>query len=156
MPDTFIDYQKLKRELPIEKVAQWLELPLAKSGDQLRGPCPACNSGGPRALVITPAKAAHYCFSLKRGGDCIALVAHIRGTGQKDAALWLIERMGTATASTVSTDSTSTRKRSKRKSTATKRRNANSRVIRLIHTNQLLPANEDEPAPSFNASDWTC
>ena len=52
-------------------------------------PLPVLKSGGDRALVVTPAKRACYCFGAHSGGDVIALVAHIRGVDMKDAANYL-------------------------------------------------------------------
>jgi DNA primase len=73
-----MDFQALKAAVTIQKAAALVELKLTKSGDAYRSPCPACDSGGDRAIVITPAKAAYYCFAQKKGGDCISLVAHQR------------------------------------------------------------------------------
>ncbi len=83
---SFIDFNVLKETVTIDQVAGLLGLELKQSGGQLRGPCPACKSGGDRALVITPEKGVYYCFADKKGGDLIALAAHIREVGMKDAA----------------------------------------------------------------------
>jgi DNA primase len=85
----YIDFAELKSRLPIAEAMPLLELELKERHGQWRGPCPACRTGGPRALVITPAKSAFYCFGAKTGGDVIALAAHIRETGIKDAARFL-------------------------------------------------------------------
>jgi hypothetical protein len=66
-----LDFAKLKETVSIQQAAALVELKLTKNGDAYRSPCPACNSGGDRAIVITPAKAAYYCFAQKKGGDCI-------------------------------------------------------------------------------------
>lgn len=63
---------------------------MTQKGDQWRGPCTACQSGGVRALVITQSKAAFYCFAAQSGGDAIALAAHIRGETMKEAAHWIV------------------------------------------------------------------
>ncbi len=82
----FIDFQELKQNVKIEDAVALLGLSPKKYGDQLRGACPACKSGGDRALVVTPAKSVFYCFAAQQGGDVIALASHIRGVGMKEAA----------------------------------------------------------------------
>lgn len=82
----YIDFATLKEAVTIEQAAEYLGLQLKVSNKQLRGPCPACQSGGDRILAITPAKQLFYCFASEQGGDCIKLVAHIRGIKQQDAA----------------------------------------------------------------------
>lgn len=85
----FIDFEALKKSMTIEQAVEVLGLSMKQSGQQLRGPCPACSSDDPRTLVVTPAKGAFYCFANKAGGDLIALAAHIRGESIKDAAVFL-------------------------------------------------------------------
>ncbi len=85
----FIPFDELKQRYTIEQVAQLLGLTLKRSGDTYRGPCPACGSGGERAIVITPSKGLFYCWTAHEGGDLIALAAHIRKTDAKGAAAWL-------------------------------------------------------------------
>ena len=87
----FIDFQHLKQTIKIESVFALLGLQLKQAGEQWRGACPACKSGGDRTLVVTPSKAAFYCFAAKQGGDVIALVAHIKAIGMKEAAAFLAE-----------------------------------------------------------------
>jgi|SRR5579883_1358494 DNA primase len=102
----FVDFAAVKAGVTIEQGMQFLGLKMKKEGDQFRSACPACKSGGDRALVVTPAK-GFYCFGAKKGGDVIALVAHIRGCNQREAATELQERfLGTSTShhSTSSTD----------------------------------------------------
>ena len=82
----YTDFAALKEAVTIEQAAEYLGLQLKVSNKQPRGPCPACNSGGDRILAITPAKQLFYCFASEQGGDCIKLVAHIRGIKQQDAA----------------------------------------------------------------------
>jgi DNA primase len=86
---SFIDFGALKGRVTIEQAVGILGLSLKNNGHQLRGPCPACQQGGDRALVVTPAKGLFYCFSKRVGGDQIALAAHIRGVTVKDAAAFL-------------------------------------------------------------------
>lgn len=80
-----VDFQELKQRISISQVVQMLGLKMKGAGAQLRGPCPACNNGGDRALAVNTG-GKYYCFADKKGGDQIALVAHIRGLSNKDAA----------------------------------------------------------------------
>lgn len=86
---TYVDFSALKGRVPIADAVPRLGLRLQERGGQLRGPCPTCKSGGDRALVVTPAKQAFYCFGSRTGGDVIALAAHIRGGDMKAAAAFL-------------------------------------------------------------------
>jgi DNA primase len=82
----FVDFAELKTRVSIEQAMQMLGLKLVLHSNQYRGVCPACKTGGDRALIVTPAKGLFYCFAKKTGGDVIALTAHIRGSSVKDAA----------------------------------------------------------------------
>lgn len=94
MPTQEIDFASVKQSAPIDTVLRTLGVPkLQQHGDQYRAPCPACKTGGDRALVVTVSKKSFYCFANKRGGDCIALVAHVQGTSQRDAAMHIIQRL---------------------------------------------------------------
>jgi transposase len=85
-------------EIDISTLADRVKL--TPHGSQYRGGCPACQTGGDRALVVTPAKGLFYCFAKKSGGDLIALTAHIRGIPVKDAADELNRAFGTVQNST--------------------------------------------------------
>jgi DNA primase len=89
----FLDFAALKEAVSFASVVELLDLKLKRSGNQWRGPCPACNSGGDRALVVTEGK-GFFCFALKRGGDQIALAAHVLDLPARDAAQELAERAG--------------------------------------------------------------
>jgi len=91
----FVDFAELKTRVSIEQTMQMLGLTLSLHGSQYRGPCPACQTGGDRALIVTPAKGLFYCFAKKAGGDAIALTAHIRGISVKEAADQLDRAFGT-------------------------------------------------------------
>jgi hypothetical protein len=86
---SFLDFAEIKASNPIEDVALKLGLNLNKNGKTLRGKCPVCESSGDRNLAITPEKGVYYCFTDGKGGDVIALVAHVKGIGAKEAAQWL-------------------------------------------------------------------
>ena len=72
---------------------QFLGLKLTKQeNDQSRFACPACK-GDPRALSVNIGKGVFRCFEDKgKGGtDSIALVAHVKGIRQREAAVMLDE-----------------------------------------------------------------
>jgi DNA primase len=96
----FVDFAELKIRVSIEQATQMLGLNLTLHGSQYRGACPACQAGGDRALIVTPAKGLFYCFATKTGGDVIALTAHIRGISVKEAADHLDRAFGTVQNST--------------------------------------------------------
>lgn len=89
----FIDFGEVKEKVSFEDAISHLSLDLKRSGNQWRGPCPACNAGGDRALVVTEGR-GFFCFSLKKGGDQIALAAHVLDIPVKEAAQELAERAG--------------------------------------------------------------
>lgn len=84
--ETFVDFAAIKNNVSIADLIPWLMLKGTWHGDQWRGACPHCKSGGDRALVVTKSKSAFYCWALKKGGDCINLVAHVKDISQRDAA----------------------------------------------------------------------
>ena len=93
---SFIDFAELKDRVSIEDAVSYLNIEMKERSGQLRSTCPHCD-GGDRTLVVTPAKNAFYCWSSKKGGDCISLVAHVLDIGVKDAAAKLWERYCTST-----------------------------------------------------------
>lgn len=88
-----MDFQQIKKAVSLVAAAEMLQLSFQSHGGQLRGLCPACGSDNKRALVITPDK-GFYCFTAKKGGDQISLVAHVLGIGLRQAAMWLQEQEG--------------------------------------------------------------
>ena len=89
----FIDFAAVKEKVSFATAIECLSLDLKRSGAQWRGPCPTCRQGGERALVVTEGK-GFFCFALKKGGDQIALAAHVLDLPAKDAAQELAERAG--------------------------------------------------------------
>ena len=55
----FVDFAALKQRVRIEDVLPELGLEMKQHAGQWRGPCPACRSGGNRALVVTPDDDVH-------------------------------------------------------------------------------------------------
>ena len=95
----YVDFAALKERVSIEAAILLLGLELKQRNGQWRGPCPTCKSGGDRALVVTPAKNAFYCFGGRTGGDVIAFAAHVRDCGMKEAAAFLAGECGDESAS---------------------------------------------------------
>jgi len=94
MAATFVDFAIVKETVTVEKAIGFLGLTMRRTGDQLRGPCPACKGGGDRALAVNIPKNSYYCFAEGKGGDVIAFTAHIRDLSQRDAALLLSTSFG--------------------------------------------------------------
>jgi DNA primase len=90
-----VDFKEVKKVASFEEVLRFLGLNLKRNTSHWRGACPACN-GDDRSLVVTENR-GYFCFSEGRGGDIIALVAHIRGIGMREAAEQLAEHYGMLT-----------------------------------------------------------
>jgi hypothetical protein len=98
MSDQYVDFTQIKTAISIEKCVQMLGLKMSRKGPQMRGPCPACKTGDPRALAVNVDN-KFYCFSEKKGGDQIALVAHVRGSSPKEAAQYISRHFNLETVS---------------------------------------------------------
>ena len=89
-----VNFNDVKERVSFEDAIKLLGINLAEGESNgkkvFRGACPQCQTGGQRALVVTPGT-GFYCFSKKAGGDVIALAAHIRGSSVKEAAEWLLK-----------------------------------------------------------------
>src|SRR6266853_4208118 len=105
---TMADFKKIKESVSIEKVAHMLGLTMKKTGAQLRSPCPACKSGGDRALAITAERGSYYCFAERKGGDCIALTCHVLGISPRDAGERIASHFGLNSSSTAPAPKTET------------------------------------------------
>lgn len=91
MPN-FVDFQAVKEAVSFADAIKYLDLKLKQSGTQWRGVCPQCG-GSDRGLVLTEGR-GFYCFSDKKGGDVIALTAHVLAVSAKDAAQELAQKAG--------------------------------------------------------------
>ena len=89
-----VNFNDVKEKVDFEAAIKLLGITLTEGESNgkkvFRGACPHCQTGGARALVVTPDK-GFYCFSNKAGGDVIQLAAHIRGVSVKEAAEWLLK-----------------------------------------------------------------
>lgn len=82
-----LDFQELKASVGITQVLDMLAIThLQPNGAMLRGTCPICQTTNPRGFIVTPEKGTWYCFSEKKGGDIIRLVAMHGRTDDKQAA----------------------------------------------------------------------
>lgn len=90
---TFIDFSAVKEAVSFSEAIELLDLKLKHAGNQWRGPCPTCENAGDRALVVTEGK-GFYCWGQRKGGDQIALAAHVLELPAKDAAQELAVRAG--------------------------------------------------------------
>jgi DNA primase len=92
MPN-FVDFAAVKEAVSFSAAIELLDLKLKQSGNQWRGRCPTCANSGDRALVITEGR-GFYCWGVKKGGDQIALAAHVLDLPAKEAAHELAKRAG--------------------------------------------------------------
>lgn len=111
----FYDFAAIKAAYSFADIIDQLGLEMKQSGNQWRGECPFCNSGGDRALVITEGK-GYYCHSSKRGGDQLALYSHVRDISIKDAAAELAGN--SKSTSTVPTSTSTSSQESRQPSSA--------------------------------------
>ena len=93
---SYVNFREIKETITVEQAMIYLGLKMKAEDGAYRSECPTCKAGGNRALVITPEKSAFYCHTAKKGGDVISLVAHIHGTGMKEAAQFLLDRSAKA------------------------------------------------------------
>jgi hypothetical protein len=151
-----VDYQAIKRAVRMERAIELLGIVITSRDNpqQLRSQCPRCRGGNKRALSMNLEKGLFTCFANKPNarGDIIALTAHVRGTGQKEAAEWLLEHFPAAGGKAHSAE------RNSSKGGAGKlHRYA---AIRLIQTEQAKPVNDNvvELTPRAPEDDcpWTC
>lgn len=110
MRNAFIDFAALKEQVSFADAITLLGLTLKHAGNQWRGKCPSCEGSGERALVVTEGR-GFYCWGQRKGGDQIALAAHVLELPAKEAAQELAKRAGLIEAGNSTGTSTSTVKR---------------------------------------------
>lgn len=83
-----LDFDKIKRELPIERVLSKYDLHvnLKRSGSQLHGSCPVHGGDNPRAFSVSLEKNLWNCFTHCRGGSVIDLLMAIEKVDARGAA----------------------------------------------------------------------
>lgn len=82
-----VDFQELRQQVPIEKVADWLGITVNAKG---RGACPLCQDE--RSFTITPAKGLWGCFKCGKKGSILDLVMHMKDLKLTEAARLIEEQ----------------------------------------------------------------
>jgi DNA primase len=71
------DFATLKEKITIVQALEMLGVmqQLNREGKGFRGPCPICKEGGNRSFQVYPETNSYYCWSERKGGSIIDLVA---------------------------------------------------------------------------------
>lgn len=97
------DFAQIKASVTITQVIEMLGITgLTPNGDTFRGYCPICKEGNNRAFVVTPARNIFYCFSEKKGGSVIDLVARFKRIPEAQAGQQIAAHFGLNGAATSS------------------------------------------------------
>lgn len=86
-----VDFAELKSRLRISDAIEFLGLQGKWQGAQFRSAC-TCKPDDDRILVVNKVKQAFFCHSYGKGGDLIAMVAHVKNIGMYQAANELAQR----------------------------------------------------------------
>ena len=90
-----VDFAQIKASVTIAQVLDMLAITgLTPNGDTLRSACPICKEGNNRAFVVTPARNIYYCFSERRGGSIIDLVARFKRIPEAEAGRHIAAHFG--------------------------------------------------------------
>jgi len=94
----FIDFASIKKQVTFRQALALLDLASSSFNEdkqEHRLPCPRCNAGGDRAIVISEEKQSFACYAEdvqpRPSGDVIAFVAHIKNISMYQAAKLLNE-----------------------------------------------------------------
>jgi len=93
----FIDYQALRRQIPIERVLALMAYSATSHrGQQLRGTCPfhAAEESHPRCFAVHLSKGVFRCFHCGVHGNQLDLWARWRGLSLYGAAINLCRHAG--------------------------------------------------------------
>src|SRR5665213_1799330 len=71
-----IDFKKLREQVSITQVAEWLGIIVKGNGGSPRGECPLCSAE--RSFTITPAKGMWGCFKCGKKGTILDLVVEMK------------------------------------------------------------------------------
>jgi len=89
------DFAQIKASVTITQVLDMLDITgLIPNGDTMRSACPICKEGNNRAFVVTPARNVFYCFSEKKGGSVIDLVARFKRIPEAEAGRQIAAHFG--------------------------------------------------------------
>src|SRR2546425_13043338 len=97
MTTNWVDFKAIKQAVTIEEVLAHYQVNwLRKSGDELRGRCPIHKGEGENAFHANTIKNNFNCFSCRKHGNVLDLVAAMEKCSVRDAALKLGEWFSTA------------------------------------------------------------
>ena len=92
-----IDFAQVRRQGPLGPVLELLGfVPVARAGEQVRGPCPLHRARSPRSRSFAAhlGRGVWYCFRCGVGGNVLDLWAQATGQGVYAAARDLGQRLG--------------------------------------------------------------
>ena len=92
-----IDFARLRAEITMEQVLDRLGFqPVARSGDQLRGPCPVHGSSSSRSRTfsVNVRHRRYYCHKCRSHGNQLELWAAVRDLPLYEAAVDLCRALG--------------------------------------------------------------
>jgi DNA primase len=94
-----IDFSQVRQQVSLGLVLELLGfVPVARVGEQVRGPCPLHRSRSPRSRSFAAhlGRGVWHCFVCGAGGNTLDLWAQVTGQGVYAAALDLCQRLGLA------------------------------------------------------------
>jgi DNA primase len=92
-----IDFNAVRSTVSMAQVLELIGFEVAaRSGDQLRGPCPIHGSSSPQStsFSVNLTKHRYQCFTCGSAGGQLELWAAVQGISVYQAALDLCERLG--------------------------------------------------------------
>jgi DNA primase len=95
-----VDFRLLRERIAMREVLELLQFePIARSGDQWRGPCPVHGSRNPksRSFSVNVRLGRYHCFRCGSRGHALELWSAARGLSLYAAAVELCELLGLET-----------------------------------------------------------
>lgn len=101
-------FEEVRSRVTIQQAVEYLRLELTKiehgkDGEQYRYPCPACKGTDKRSISVNMQKGFRCFAGDKKGDDATALVAHVKGIRNGEAAQLLKEHFISAARASSST-----------------------------------------------------
>ncbi len=96
----FVDFKTIKKSVSMLQVLEHYGLThtLKRNGDSLSGPCPLHGGQTEGQFKVSISKNCWNCFGkCKAGGNVLDFVSHKEKIGIRDAAIFLMERVGLST-----------------------------------------------------------
>lgn len=94
------EIERLKEEVPVQRLVEAAGIELKKSGKDLIGRCPF-HDDATASLVVTPAKNLWHCFGYDAAGDALQWVIKKNGVSFRHAVELLREGGGSLAAESV-------------------------------------------------------